>query len=194
MTNLEFDEVRREKLLRAALGLFVSRGFYGVAVPKIAEAANMATGSVYRYFTNKEELVNILYLRFKEKLKASLVTNYPAEQSTKEQFDFIWNCLYDFADTQPEAFLFIEGHCHASYLDDRCLSIEEELYEIGRSFIRSGQDLGAIRKGPPQLLVSIFFGSFTQYFKDAQAGRLEWNRANSELLKQVCWASLQSGL
>ena len=47
--------------MAAALELFVERGFYGTAVPEIAERAGVGAGTIYRYFESKEALVNALY-------------------------------------------------------------------------------------------------------------------------------------
>jgi AcrR family transcriptional regulator len=54
-------EDKRDRLLTAALELFETRGFDGVAVPEIAARAGVATGTIYRYFATKEALVNALY-------------------------------------------------------------------------------------------------------------------------------------
>ncbi|RYZ89545.1 MAG: hypothetical protein EOP04_06560, partial [Proteobacteria bacterium] len=81
---------------------------------------------------------------------------------------------------------------HASYLSDKCLKLEEEVFEIGRSFFRRGQAQGEIRGGDPQLLVAFFFGAFVQYFKDTHASRQNWNLTNSELIRDLCWTSLKT--
>src|SRR5690606_27876447 len=52
---------KREAILHAALELFVERGFWGTAVPEIAEKAGVGAGTIYRYFESKEALVNALY-------------------------------------------------------------------------------------------------------------------------------------
>ena len=52
---------KREAIMAAALELFVERGFYGTAVPEIAERAGVGAGTIYRYFESKEALVNALY-------------------------------------------------------------------------------------------------------------------------------------
>src|SRR5438067_8425981 len=41
---------KREAIMSAALELFVERGFYGTAVPEIAERAEVGAGTIYRYF------------------------------------------------------------------------------------------------------------------------------------------------
>src|SRR5690242_5337277 len=63
----------RDKLLAAALRVFAERGYHGAAVPDVARAARVATGSLYRYFDSKEELVNEVYRDAKTRLGAALL-------------------------------------------------------------------------------------------------------------------------
>jgi TetR/AcrR family transcriptional regulator, repressor of fatR-cypB operon len=51
---------KREAILNAALQLFTEFGFHGTAMPQVAERAGVGAGTIYRYFTSKEALVNTL--------------------------------------------------------------------------------------------------------------------------------------
>ena len=48
---------RRAELVALAARLFRERGYHGVGMRGIAEAANMQAASLYHHFTNKEELL-----------------------------------------------------------------------------------------------------------------------------------------
>lgn len=52
---------RTEALLQAALGLFLERGLESVTVDDIAREAGMAKGNFYRYFKDKDDLVDALF-------------------------------------------------------------------------------------------------------------------------------------
>ncbi|RYZ89900.1 MAG: TetR/AcrR family transcriptional regulator, partial [Proteobacteria bacterium] len=92
----------RDRLMGAALSLFSEFGFHGVAVPKIAKAAGIATGSIYSYFSSKEDLANELFWTWKLQLKSYYLTDYPAAASIEDQFCFIWARLHSYADDYPE--------------------------------------------------------------------------------------------
>ena len=49
------DEVR-QRILAAALKLFAQRGYQQTTMARIATAADIATGNLYRYFESKEDL------------------------------------------------------------------------------------------------------------------------------------------
>ena len=56
VSRQEQRERRREEILRAALRLFVRKGYAGTKVGDIAEAVGMSTGLMFHYFESKEAL------------------------------------------------------------------------------------------------------------------------------------------
>ena len=53
VSRQEQRERRREEILRAALRLFVRKGYAGTKVGDIAEAVGMSTGLMFHYFESK---------------------------------------------------------------------------------------------------------------------------------------------
>src|SRR5215831_2739828 len=81
---------KREAILTAALELFVERGFYGTAVPEIAERAGVGAGTIYRYFESKEALVNAIYREQKLLFGQVALDDFPSAAPTREQFRVLW--------------------------------------------------------------------------------------------------------
>ncbi|MCE5310691.1 MAG: TetR/AcrR family transcriptional regulator [Acidobacteriales bacterium] len=53
---------QREELLTAALELFSEKGYHSVSMHQIAQRAEFAVGTVYKFFKNKEDLYKALIL------------------------------------------------------------------------------------------------------------------------------------
>lgn len=69
------DQNRRERtqaITQAALELFLQQGIEGVTIDDIAYQANIAKGSFYRYFADKEGLVESVFAAVREALSAAL--------------------------------------------------------------------------------------------------------------------------
>lgn len=68
---------KREDILDSALTLFAERGFDATTIPMIATDAKVGAGTIYRYFANKEVLVNTLFQHyvtlFKEALEKTIL-------------------------------------------------------------------------------------------------------------------------
>ena len=48
---------KRERILRAAVDVFAEAGYFNSRVSTIAKAAGVADGTIYLYFSNKEDLL-----------------------------------------------------------------------------------------------------------------------------------------
>jgi AcrR family transcriptional regulator len=66
-----------ERLLTATLDVIEAKGLAGLTIPEIAATADLSTGSVYRRFTDKEELIRTAFLRFLEEAQATNQATLP---------------------------------------------------------------------------------------------------------------------
>ena len=74
-------EARREEILRAAERLFSKNGFFKTGMAEIAEAAQFAMGTVYRFFKSKEDIyISLVEDKVDELLK--LLENAVKEHSS----------------------------------------------------------------------------------------------------------------
>ena len=55
--------MKREKLLKVAAECFNQKGFSGTSLKDVAKKLNITDAALYYYVKNKEELVNLCYLR-----------------------------------------------------------------------------------------------------------------------------------
>jgi AcrR family transcriptional regulator len=63
---------QRQEMLAAALELFSERGFRNVSMHEIAEKAEFAIGTLYKFFRNKEDLYKALILEQSDKFHVAL--------------------------------------------------------------------------------------------------------------------------
>lgn len=68
---------KKNRIIEAAVKVFAKKGFYLAKVSDVAKAANVADGTIYLYFKNKDDLLinlfeqkmELILQRFKEQLK-----------------------------------------------------------------------------------------------------------------------------
>jgi AcrR family transcriptional regulator len=75
-TSQVADEKRllegKERIAATAAGLFLDGGYHSTSVREIAQKAGMSVGSVFNYFTSKEEILFFLFSRNQEQTEATL--------------------------------------------------------------------------------------------------------------------------
>ena len=178
-------------MLEAALPLLARQGFHGTAVPEIARAAGVGAGTLYRHFESKEGLVNALYRHAKGLLMAHLLEDFPWDATPRSQFRrFFWR-LTSFARSHGDAFVFLEHHHHADYLDRESQRVEKNSLAPVHQFLEAGIERGLFRKLPPAALVAMTWGSVSMLIKAERLGHLCLDEATLAEVEAACWDAMR---
>lgn len=184
---------KREQIIEAALTLFAERGYHGTNVPDIAKVANVGTGTIYRNFKSKEDLVNSIYQIYIKKLADTVMTEFPTKGSTYEQYEHIIQKLILFAKENKEGFIFIETHNHTNYLDEFSKVVYNEFYFFLQTFILEGVKNKKIRVNLSwQAIIAIIYGAYVAIFKSIEAGTTQETPELMAGLKSSLWDAIKS--
>jgi AcrR family transcriptional regulator len=182
---------KREAIMEAALELFAERGFHGTSVSLIAEKARAGAGTIYRYFKDKETLVNALFQRWKGTLSESVLSGLQEDLPPRRLFHEIWQRMLAFSEENPNVLKFLEFHHHAPYLDeesrllcDRVESQFDRFYEVCRRQ-EVTQDVA------PEVLRALVKGVFTSMIKEFMTGEIEPSAENATLFEELCWQAVR---
>lgn len=187
----DFDQPdKRARLLDAALALFESRGFDGVAVPEIARAAGVATGTVYLYFQDKRALVNALYRHWKSAYNRFVLAPLPPGLLVRDQFTTYWSRMTEFARAHPGAARFMDLHHHGAYLDEESRALSRVYVEAAEAFVRAARAERAIRDLDPRLIVALMWGAATGLVKFAQSGAFALDERVSIQMEDALWRAI----
>lgn len=80
---------KRNAILAAAAEVIAEQGL-GAPTARIAKLARVAEGTLFTYFSNKDELLNQLYLELKLELKQVMLAAYPHGKGIKERVRHVW--------------------------------------------------------------------------------------------------------
>jgi AcrR family transcriptional regulator len=184
------DSPKRDAILQAALELFAEQGYYGTAVPQVAERARVGAGTVYRYFDSKEQLVNALFQMWKTKLGVMLMQDFPHHLPARGRFAAVWQRLGRFFAEHPVAFAFLELHHHGPYLDRKSHAVEEALLMPLRSFAQDAKRARELKPIPAEILGAIVYGAFTGLVQASRKGLLQLTPKTLEQAEQCCWEAI----
>ena len=157
--------VKRTAILDAALKLFVERTYDGTAMPLVADAAGVGAGTIYRYFENKEALVNAVYRRCQADLAHRLIDSAPQGAPARELFRHWWWGLCNFAREEPEASCFLEMHHHELYLEPESFAERDRIRQVAGQLILGAQASGEVRHAPPDILGFLVTGAYVGILK-----------------------------
>jgi AcrR family transcriptional regulator len=70
--SLELQARRREEIVSAAISCFSRYGFHQSSMQNIAQAAGVSMGLLYRYFENKEAIINVVANLERDKTRSAI--------------------------------------------------------------------------------------------------------------------------
>ncbi|HEX5062922.1 MAG TPA: TetR/AcrR family transcriptional regulator [Kofleriaceae bacterium] len=183
---------KREAIMTAALELFVERGFFGTAVPEIADKAGVGAGTIYRYFESKEALVNALYRQEKQRFAERVIHDFPTTTIARELFRTMWMRMATFAVENPKPFIFLELHHHASYLDAESRALEARMLDLFTNVVVASQARGELKKGAPRLLMGMVMGAFVGVIRSCLEIDQPLADADWKLAEQCIWEAIRA--
>jgi len=128
------DSEKRRQILEGAREVFRAKGYEGAAMDAIAKAAGVSKGTLYVYFTNKDELFEELITDEKRELAAALDAFQPTEGSFREN-------LRSFAISFNEL---LTGENHMSSIR-MVVGAVDRFPAVGAMFFRAGAERGTTR-------------------------------------------------
>ncbi len=118
--------VRRRQVLDAAGKCFRQYGFHSTSMDQIAKESGMSVGHIYRYFTNKREIITAIARQNSEEVLAK-VSAFPIDSPTVKQMliERLEEGVMEVSNPEKAA-LMLEVHAEAARSPD----IRAKLYEV----------------------------------------------------------------
>jgi AcrR family transcriptional regulator len=195
-TQAEPEVGPRERILQAALDLFVEQGYFNTNVPDISKRSRCSVGSIYHHFLNKEEIAAHLYrdgiLQFRNALSQSIDPNLDPEQTVRT----IVISFLHFAEEHHLLSRYLWLARHNEFLSDRVRKPTTVGFdELGRRLtkvIKMGVRQGAIPPLKAEVFWSIVFGIPLSYVRDWLDGyTTDTPSGVAPTIASACWAGLQ---
>ena len=112
--------------------------------------------------------------------------------TSHELFRTLWMRMAKFATANPDAFVFLELHHHARYLDDESRAVETRMTALFTSLVTAKQAQGELKAGPSGLLMGLVMGAFVGVIRscvefDQPLAEADWN-----LAEPCIWDAIRS--
>ncbi|MBE3567926.1 MAG: TetR family transcriptional regulator [Thermogemmatispora sp.] len=147
-------EQRYHELIETATSLFLERGFHGTSVPEIARAMGMSVGGLYRYISQKEDillliLASILW-QFHQEIEPKLQQDSdPAEKLRHSIAAYYHNIARN---TGGALLAYRESYVLQGKARDLLKQLELRTNSIFEEIVREGIARGVFKPYPPDLV------------------------------------------
>lgn len=185
---------KRESILKATLELVAEHGFHDAPCSVIAVRAGVAAGTIYRYFENKDVLINTLYNELESEINTALRCGLQPEQPVRERFLHLATGLLKFFISHPDKFRYVEQYHNSPYgVDFRRDRLFGEPQERGIyiELFEQGVTQGIIKNLPLPVLCDLAFGPIISVVRNHILGFIALDDILIEQVVEACWDALQ---
>lgn len=182
---------KRKKILTAAEILLAERGFYGLSMKALANSAGVAAGTIYRYFENKEDMINQLHQHVKQELAVVTFKGLDQELSQKEKYALCWRNTYQSVLTNPNRLIAVSMlFLRPCVKGQEMLSCNDQLFTPLFNIYEQGIREQIFHDFPIPALISLSFESSVNLAKKVINHSIE--QPDEQLIRQIIDASWQA--
>lgn len=185
----------RERILAAALKLFVEQGYFNTNVPDLSRESKCSVGSIYHNFKNKEEVAVSLYEEGLSAFRQALDQSISGKDNLEDIVKTVVRSLLEFSEVNHQLSKYMWLCRHNEFMSGIIRHPTRVGFDhLGRTLTRAikrGVREGKIRPLRANVIWSILFGLPLAYVRD-------WlDRYNHETpskiadeLADTCWRAL----
>jgi AcrR family transcriptional regulator len=157
-------EVYRDAILAAAERVFARSGFSGTRMADVAKAAGLATGTLYNYFANRDELLSSLIGRRTEEMIASVKAAAAAGGAPRELLVALVRAIFHHFQTHRALFAVLPAAAgisgrHMAAIARQCMASQRSYQAVIAEAIERAAAAGLLRGDVPvSLLVGVLSG------------------------------------
>jgi TetR/AcrR family fatty acid metabolism transcriptional regulator len=176
-------------ILESAIKIFAKNGYHNSRISQIAKEAGIASGSVYLYYKNKEDLLARIFENVWKQLYNEIsIIHKRRDLSAIDKIEFLIDLIFDiFSANPPLATVFVNEQIHLKKDTNTFFRFYNDFFNTGEKIIEAGIKEGSINSNLNITVFKFFLMGGMKYLlenwaKDSKGFQLTTLRQNVKLI------------
>ncbi|GAD90969.1 MULTISPECIES: TetR/AcrR family transcriptional regulator [Vibrio] len=150
------SKTKRQDILEAAVAILGQDGFKGLSIQKLASEANVATGTVYLYFKDKNHIITEARLWLTKQVADIIQNNVDPNQSLEQRYKTMCSNVWSIGESHLRLL-----QTHVLYeslpatLNNEIRSLEKKFFDPLLSVFNEGRESGELKDLPDPILYTL---------------------------------------
>ena len=185
------SQEKEEAILSSAITLFAGKGFDNTSTTSISAAAGIGSGTLFKYYKNKAELIIAAYFMSKMEMATHIKSGLNPNVDFEDLLYHVWGRAIDWSLKNPEQQKFImqvKASRYANADADVSEKIQQEFLFLIVA-LKGAQEMGKVDDLPLELIeltFSTFFNMAVEY--------ITASGANSKRIKEQVFSMMMNSL
>lgn len=184
------DDKKIEAIYAATLTLVKDYGLSGITMSMIARQAKLATGTVYLYFTNKEELITKLFRVCADNYARAYFVDVDPKEDYKKNFHTVWINIAKHSYHFFDQMILLEQCFHSPFIPEETRVLAKEKLKPWANFIERGKAKGFLKDVDTIWLMIFIRGTIREVVKQCNYAHRKFSAALLEKIFEMCWAGI----
>ncbi|MFP8968528.1 TetR/AcrR family transcriptional regulator [Pokkaliibacter sp. CJK22405] len=180
---------KRYHILRTTEQLLRTHGLHGLSMSKIVQAAGVSTGTIYRYFRDKDDLIRAMHHESAEELGEALKVGIDKGSYQEKIFTLVEN-LINYNRKYPERYVTKAALDLASRdvadLHEELRGYFAEILDL----IEKGREEGIFKQLPNDILIGLALGPIEFNCRLNINSIYSFSETEMQCLKLACWDAI----
>jgi TetR/AcrR family transcriptional regulator, repressor of fatR-cypB operon len=185
------DDSKVDAIYKATLSLVKDRGLAGITMCDISKEASIATGTLYIYFKNKDELIKALFTECRKKTARYYFEGIDEQLPFEDRMQKLFRNIICFKINHFEVSAFLEQSYHSPYVNAIDLKKKQKAMSPLFDLIREGIETKKIKNTEVSLVVSYLFGIVNEMVKRAYFSNRKLTGAIIEEVYTMFWDGIK---
>ena len=156
---------KRTLILQSTLKLITENGFHGTPVSMIAADSGVAAGTIYRYFKNKEDIINELYTYVKTEFNNAILKEMYDGISIRDEYYLKWRNMVDYYINNPLEAKFMEQYATSPYINKDVFKSNLEKYSHLKDLYKRAVNTSTIREISYEAVTIVMLGTVNKLYR-----------------------------
>lgn len=183
---------KKRAIYESTLRLIKEFGFHGTPMSQIAQEAGVATGTIYHYFSSKDELIVDLYYYARERMQQVIFKDNNQGLPYPEQFAAVWMNLVKYYMQHPEVLSFLEQFFSSPYVKDVYPEDRVCFQDEVSVFLKQGIQEGYIKALDINIISAAYIGTVSATAKRNIHGRFALKEDDLKKMVAIIWDGIKN--
>lgn len=182
---------KKEQILCAAEKLIAESGFQGFSMQKLANEAGVAAGTIYRYFSDKDHLLDEVRLNVAKRIATAVQAGVSDDMPLKERYRTMWLNIWRLAGSNIDTLSNrVQYESLPSANTDEAREIERKMFAQVDRLFDQGKEQGILKPLDNQILSGLSFETSVALARKHALGFYQLDEAAIEAAIEASWDAI----
>jgi AcrR family transcriptional regulator len=178
---------KKAAALQATLELISEQGFHATPMSQIAKRAQIGVGTIYRYFTGKDDLINALYIDIKTRMVRHICGADWEIKPVREVFHRLLCGIVRYCLEHPAELSFMEQYENSPLLTTATQAEISRLIEPWERLHQRAQAENLLKDLPFAIIGALIMGGLIALVKSYLSGSIPFDEEQSAQAVDALW-------